>query len=732
MSLMPELDRRAFLAASVAGAGVVTFEARLALAANAPEASAVPVNVFVRVDAANHFTIGAKNPEIGQGIRTMLPMLIAEELDIGWDQLTVEQTLADDKIYGVQTAGGSNATPNNWLPMRQMGAAARAMILSAAAKAWGVDAASLTTKAGVVFHVPSQRQAPYAAFARAAASLPAPDVAKLPLKLPQDYTIIGKPMVGVDTAKIVTGQPLFGIDVSLPNMLHGAIIKAPAHGATLSSHDASAALKVKGVVAVVPINSGLVPMGQSDTLVVVADSWWKAQKARGLVKPVWNDAAQKGLSTALYEEQAAKALGAAPQVELAKAGNVEAALASAAKVVTADYSYPFLAHGTLEPQNCTGLWQDGKLELWAPSQNPANGRRETAAMLGIAPEALTIHMTRIGGGFGRRLLNDYMVMVGQVAKAVPGRPVKLLFDRTDDLRHDFYRPAGWHRLTAGLDAQGQLLGFKDHFISFGKDGKPVRAAEMSAFEFPTNALEHMQLGATYLPTNLGTGWLRAPTSNAMAFVYQSFLTELAEAAGTDLPDFLRRLLGAPRELPAEKGRPALHTGRARSVIDAVCASSDWRGGHLPPNAKGEKRGRGFGFYFCHRGYFAEVADVTILADQSVRVDKVWAVGDVGSQIINPLNARHQLQGALIEGVGQALIEQKIEQVNGAITAESFIDFPLARIENAPREIAVQFLKTDFPPTGLGEPSLPPVIPAIANAIHAATGKRLRSLPLKLA
>lgn len=723
------LDRRGFMTATLVGTGALAFEARITLA-DTP--GAVPLNAFIRIGADNKVVIGAKNPEIGQGIRTMLPMLIAEELDLAWDQVVIEPTLANDKIYGVQSAGGSNSTPNNWLPMRQVGAAARAMILSAAAREWGVDAAGLTTSAGKVSHAASGRSAPYAAFARGAAGETAPDLAKVALKDPSRFTIIGQSKIGVDTVAITQGKPLFGIDVDMPGLIHGAIIKAPAHGATIAAHDASAALKRKGVIAVVPVNSNSVAPGKFDTLVVVADSWWTAKNAREAVKVTWDDAAQQGFSTEAYDKGAAAAFAAGPQIAHARNGDVAKALAGAAKTITADYSYPFLAHGTLEPQNCTGLWADGKLEIWAPSQAPNNGRSDTAAMLGIKGEDITIHQTRIGGGFGRRLINDYMVMVAQVAKALPGKPVKILFDRTDDLRHDYYRPAGWHRFTAGLDAKGDLIAFRDHFVSFGKDGKPIRAAEMSPFEFPVNVLADSEIGITYLSTNLATGWLRAPTSNAVSFVYQSFMDEIAQAAGIDLPELMRRTLGAPRDLAVVPGRPVLNSGRARAVIDGVCKMADWQGGKLAPGPKGEKRGRGFGFYFSHRGYFAEVVDVTITEGTNVRVDKVWACGDIGSQIINPINARHQVQGAVNEGLGQGMVEQKIEQVKGVVQAESFGDFPLIRIEQVPREIAVQFLKTDYPPTGLGEPSLPPVIPALANAIFAATGQRLRQLPLKLA
>jgi len=727
------LDRRSFLAASLAGGAALTFEANLAIAQTVSGAvEPVMLNAFIRIGADNRVTIGAKNPEIGQGVKTMLPMLIAEELDVAWEQVHIEQTDADDKVYGLQVAGGSNATPNNWLPMRQAGAAARQMLVSAAAKTWGVDAASLSTEAGKVLHKASGRSIAYADLAQDAASVPVPDLAAVSLKSPDTFRIIGQSVRGVDTPKIVSGVPLYGIDTRLPGMLYAALLKCPIAGGTLAGFDDAAVRKLPGILAVVPVSGGLVPKGKNDALAIVADSWWTAHKARDQLVATWDSAAQSGFSTDSYAQQAAALLGAAPASDLYKAGDIDAALAGAAKTVTADYSYPFLAHATLEPQNCTALWTaDGRLEFWAPTQNPGAGRKEVAAMLGIAPEAMTIHMTRVGGGFGRRLMNDYMVLAAQVAKAVPGRPVKLLFDRTDDLRNDYYRPAGWHRLTAGLDAKGAIVALKDHFVTFGADGKPIRAAEMSANEFPGPVVPAVHYGMSLLTTNLATGWLRAPTSNAMAFVFQGFLDEVAEAAGLDLPELMRRTLGTPRDLPAEKNRPAFNTGRARGVIDAVCKLAGWTGKPSTTKANGKGSGRGFGFYFSHRGYFAEVVDITIGDDATIKVDKVWVAGDVGSQIINPLNAEQQMQGAAIDGIAQALVWQPIVQQAGAVTQENFHDFPLLRIDAVPREVAMVWVRTDYPPTGLGEPALPPVIPAIGNAIRAVTGKRLRSLPFQL-
>lgn len=720
MTQASTLSRRSFLAVSVMGGTALALDATVVLAATAPGEDAPVLNAFIRIHPDNTVTIGAKNPEIGQGVKVMLPMLIAEELDIAWDQVKIEQTDADETRFGPQVAGGSTATPRNWLPMRQVGAAARAMLVAAAAGQWGVDAASLTTAKGAVIHRASGKSATYGSLAKAAATQTPPDLAKVGLKDPAAFTIIGQSRLGVDVPKIVRGAPLFGIDTSLPGMVHAAVVKCPAHGGTVARIDDAAVKALPGVVAVVAVNSGFVPAGKTDTVLVIANSWWTASKAREKLAVTWDDSAVTGFSTAKYEAEAAALAPKAPQASLFKAGDADGALAKAAKVVTADYEYPFLAHATLEPQNCTALFKDGKLEIWAPSQAPAGGRAETAALCGLAPEALTIHMTRIGGGFGRRLMNDYMVIAGQAAKALPGKPVKVLFDRTDDLRHDFYRPAGWHRFTAGLDATGTLVAFKDHFVTFGKDGKAIRAAELSAAEFPAPVVPNVDLGASFMATNLATGWLRAPGSNAIAFVFQSFLDEVAEAAGIDLPELMRRNLGPAREIPG--GRVPFHTGRARGVIDAVCKLAGW---------KGREKGRGFGFYYSHLGYFAEVVDLT-LSDGVAKIEKVWAVGDVGSQIINPINALHQVQGAAIEGIGQALVNQKIVQEMGAITAENFGEYTPIRIDAVPPVVQVEFLKTEFAPTGLGEPALPPVIPAIANALYSVTGKRYRRLPLEVA
>ncbi len=714
------LDRRTLLKASIVAGGSLIFDlAAPFTTANA--AGAVPINAFVRIAPDNSVTIGAHYPEIGQGVRTMLPMLIAEEMDLDWSQVRVEPTLADEKRYGQQITGGSESTPLNWIPMRQAGAAARAMLVAAAAARWGVDATSLTTASGTISHAPSGRRLPYAALAEATAKLTPPDAATVPLKKPTDFHIIGTSVMGVDTPAIVAGRPLFGIDTALPGLAYAAIEMCPAFGGSVASASLAAARGLPGVRHVMTLNTGINPDGPADAVAIVADSWWTANKARAALDIRWADAEQRRHSTAGYAKAAAAAMAATPGESLLKNGDAPGALARSARIIEADYHYPFLAHATLEPQNCTALWNGETIEIWAPTQWPEDGRALVAKALGLEPEAIKIHLVRAGGGFGRRLQNDYMMQVAQIARAVPGVPIKLINSRSDDIRHDFYRPAGWHRLKAGIDASGRVMALTDHFITFGRDGKTVRAAEFNPAEFPLQVIGHIDVGQSLLATNVPTGWLRAPTSNAMAFVFQSFLDEVAAAGGRDLPTLMRDLLGKPRELPGSDGLPGFHTGRARGVIDKVCAMAGW------PAAPGGKP-RGFGFYFSHRGYFAEIVEISVGKDGLVAVEHVWVAADIGSQIINPINARHQVEGAIIDGLGQALAGQAIEIVDGAVIQANFDGYPLPRIDTTPA-ITLEFLITDFPPTGLGEPSLPPVIPALANAIHAATGKRIRRLPI---
>jgi isoquinoline 1-oxidoreductase beta subunit len=726
-------SRRAFLRAGVAVGGglLLEFSAAAALpemlraAPSGALQAPVTLNDYVRISSDGLVTIMSKNPEIGQGIKTMLPMLIAEELDVEWRNVRIEQALSDPGRYGRQIAGGSRATPLHWEPLRRIGAAGRQMLMSAAAQTWVVPLDECTTNAGSVIHTPTRRTLSYGALAAKAAALPAPDPNLVPLKDPQSFKIIGTSHAGVDSALVVEGKPLFGIDVSVPGMLHAVFVKAPVFGGTVASANVDAIKALPGIRDAFVVRGGQVFDGLAGGVAIVATTWWSANRARGQLDVKWDDGPAAGQSSAGFAKRAAELSTQPPALNLISDGHVDQALAGSAKVLEAAYSYPFIAHATLEPQNCTAHFRDGRIEIWAPTQNPDSGRKIVAKTLGLNESDITIHMTRCGGGFGRRLMNDYMVEAAWISKQV-GAPVKLLWDRQDDIRHDFYRPAGFHFFKAGLDTEGKVTAFRDHFISFGEGDKFANSAALSADEFPAKFVPNLEFGASLMPLGVPTGPLRAPRSNALAFVFQSFFDELAHAAGKDPLQFRIELLGERRVLvkpPGAQGQdPGFDSGRMIDVLASVREKSAWGKRTLP-----KRTGRGVAFYYSHLGYFAEVVQVTVAAGGRITVDQVWVVGDVGSHIINPTNAENQVQGAALDGLGEAL-GQAITLVNGRVEQSNFNDFPLLRINQAP-PVEVHFLKTAHPPTGLGEPALPPVVPALCNAIFAATGVRIRSLPI---
>jgi isoquinoline 1-oxidoreductase beta subunit len=704
---------------ALAGGLVLSFNLAGKAGAAAPVGDA-KLNAYVSLTPDNKVTIVSKNPEIGQGIKTSLPMIIAEEFDVDWASVTTKQADGDPATYGRQFAGGSMATPLHWDELRRVGAAGRAMVVAAAAQTWNVPAAECTTASGVVYHKASGKKATYGALAAKAATLPAPDLKTVPLKDPKDYKILGKFMPQVDSAGLVTGQPLFGIDVVVPGMLYATFDKAPVFGAKVASADLAAAKAVKGVRQAFVVEGGTDLSGLVPGVAVVADSWWQARKGREKLNTQWAEHPTSKQSSAGYDAQAL-ALSKAPPLRTERNdGDVAAGLKGAAKTVEAAYSYPFIAHAALEPMNCTAAFKDGKLEIWAPTQNPEAGRQLVAKTLGIAPADITLHMTRCGGGFGRRLANDYMVQAAWIAREAKA-PVKLVWTREDDLRYDYYRPAGYHFLSGGVDASGSVTAWHDHFVSLGNDGRFASSAGMSPTEFPSRFVPNYRYDLSLIPTGVPTGPLRAPGSNALSFVIQSFIDELAHAANADPVAFRLKLLGDGGMMgtPGQNGYAA---DRMRGVVKLAAEKAGWGKTKLPKGT-----GMGIAFHFSHMGYFAEVVQATVAADGAVKVDKVWVAADVGRQIVNPAGGINQVQGSVLDGLSAAL-GQVITIENGAAVQSNFGDYPLLRMADAP-PVEVHFLITDNPPTGLGEPALPPAPPALCNAIFAATGKRIRSLPI---
>jgi isoquinoline 1-oxidoreductase beta subunit len=601
------------------------------------------------------------------------------------------------------------------------------MLIAAAAEQWKVDPAEITTQDSRLIHAASQRRATYGSLAAAAAKLRVPDLATLKFKTRAQYRLLGRRHRGVDDSKIVSGKPLFGIDVRLPGMVYATFSKCRAAGGKVKSANLDEIKAQPDVIDAFVVAGTGKPTEVMPGVAIIAKNTWAAFEAQKKLNVVWDESEASTASSSQLSARAKEHAKTFPAKFDSNVGDVDQAFAMAdktGKIIHAYYEYPFVAHANMEPQNATAWWHQGVMEMWAPTQQPNRGQSLVASVLGLPDWKVIVHQTRVGGGFGRRLLNDYMCEAAAIARKAPG-PVKLTWTREDDFAHDFLRPAGYHQFKGALDQDGRLDAWQEHFITFTADGRsPASSAGYSRSLGYACKAPNLRRGVTLMPLQTPVGPWRAPADNAQVFAQQGFMHELALAAGRDHVQFL--IDAVSRDVPqlAPPGRVNFSPARAAGVIKLCAEKAGW--GHKRP------KGRGLGLAWCysHAGHTAQAVELSVDAHKRITVHRVVVVTDIG-QVVNLAGAESQAQGACIDAFSMALGQQiSIEQ--GRVVELNFNAYPLLRMPLAPHAIEVFFVESDFPPTGMGEPALPAMAPAVAHAIYAATGERLRAMPFSAA
>lgn len=672
------------------------------------------INAFLKIGDNGVVTIMSPNPEIGQNIKTAMPMIVAEELDVDWKDVVVEQAGLDTENFTRQVAGGSQSIRQGWKSLRMAGATARRMLLEAAAKEWEVPVSELTTGAGMIKHEASGRTIGYGQLASAAGGMEVPE--EIELKDPKDFTIIGVPTKNVDGKKIVLGEPLFGLDHEKDGMLIAMAEHAPAFGMKLKSMDVEEAKSMPGIVDVFKIvtkpdwleNRRLNNLAFTELVAVVGRTTWEVMKAKRALKLEW-ERETPGETTDVISTELDNLLAQSVEEVSRKDGDPEAAFRNAAQVIERTYSGPFLAHNTLEPMNFFAHVTEDRAELVGPIQTPESMRGMVAARLKIPEENVSVMLTRMGGGFGRRLYGHFGVEAALISQQV-NAPVKLIYSREDDMTQGTYRPTYKVMYRAALDADNKLIGF--HVKGTGAHESPVFSNR-----FPAGTVDNYLAENNSLESNITSGAWRAPRSNFIAFAEQSFLDEVAEAAGKDPIDFRLSLFDRAISDPVGE-KNDYDPERYAGVLKLVKEKAGW--GQEKPGVH-----RGVSAYFCHNSYVAQVVDV-VMEGNKPQIQKVWCAVDCGI-VVNPEGALNQIEGGIVDGIGHALYSNMTFK-DGKPEQNNFNNYRLIRHSEAPKEIEVFFVENGIDPTGLGEPSLPPVAAALANALARATGERLYSQP----